>query len=431
MPNPYPATVNSETRALEHKQKNAFHAFQQYLDTELGQVRTEMGSIKANPALSGETKQIIERLQNQMSDVTAKMQTLQIMMNQPGNGGYDSPEVKRQKLSEERKTAFNRALKAGWGSLNEEERKHVIHDTEAGITTEYKAMYGADAQLGGFLAVPEYVDQLIQSIILVSPMNELVEVRYTSKPYVMTPKRIQTSTAVRVAEQAIRQETQNPKFGMVQTFPYESYAFSLISRTDLDDSEIDLAAYLMNDFSTQFAKLMGYEVINGSGAAASQCFGFLNDAGITSTATVTQNSGVLDYKSLVKLKQSLKPGYLPSSTWIWTNETLGSIQSLTDQQGRPLWVPFGGTLPETVFGRPYRIMPDMPQLPENGGQAGAYVIALGDWRDAYQLVIRKQVSMQVLTERFADQNAYGYYGYFRFGGTTKLAEAVKVLKVKP
>jgi predicted phage gp36 major capsid-like protein len=35
-----------------------------------------------------------------------------------------------------------------------------------------------------------------------------------------------------------------------------------------------------------------------------------------------------------------------------------------------------------------------------------------------------------LMERYADQNAVGYLGYYRFGGQTKLAEAINVLKVR-
>jgi HK97 family phage major capsid protein len=94
-----------------------------------------------------------------------------------------------------------------------------------------------------------------------------------------------------------------------------------------------------------------------------------------------------------------------------------------------LWVPFDATLPETLFGRPYRIMPDMPQMAANGGSAGAYAIAYGDFKKGYQGVVRKQLSMQVLNERYADQNAVGFFAYYRFGGTTKISEAIKVLQV--
>lgn len=402
----------------EEKTGNTFHLFKEYLDESLGSIRTEVTALK-NADLPAETKQYIERLQTAVNEQHAQLKALQIAMNTPR---YDSPDVKQEALALERKAAFSQMLRTGTiNSVKEEHRKHIKWDIEAGIET--KALYTADLTTGGFLTVPEYVNDLLKNIVLVSQMSSIVDMRITSKPWVMTPKRTQTASAVRVAEQATRTETQNPKFGMMQNFPYEAYAFTLISRTDLDDSELDLASFIMSEFAEQFGKLQGYEFINGLGSSSSQAFGFLNDTNITNAKTVTAGTAAIDYASLVKLKTSLKPGYLPTSTWIWTNETLGAIQQLTDSQGRPLWVPFGSTLPDTIFGRPYLIMPDMPQI-----AASSYSIAFGDFKKGYQGVVRKEVSMQVLVERYADQNAVGYFGYYRFGGTTKVTEAIKVLQ---
>jgi HK97 family phage major capsid protein len=409
----------------ENKAGSTFHLFQQYLDEKLGEVRTEVEAIKTNSKLDGESKTALLQIQEDLNKYTAELKTLQIAMNTPGRS--DSPGVNQE--AAERKTAFDKCLRFGYGSLKSEERKHIRLDAEAGIQTEYKAMYGADLTTGGFLTTPEYVNDLLKNIVLISPMADIVDMRMTSKPWIMTPKRTQTASAVRVAEQATRTETQNPKFGLVQNFPYEAYAFTLVSRTDLDDSELDLAQFLNQEFSEQFAKLQGNEYINGLGSASSQAFGFLKDTSITGGAIVTTSAGALDYGSFVKLKQSLKPGYQSNATWLFTQETLGAIQTLTDSQQRPLWIPFGGTLPETLFGRPYRIMPDMPQMAANGGSAGAYAISYGDFRNGYQGVVRKQLSMQVLNERYADQNAVGFFAYYRFGGTTKISEAIKVMQV--
>jgi HK97 family phage major capsid protein len=76
------------------------------------------------------------------------------------------------------------------------------------------------------------------------------------------------------------------------------------------------------------------------------------------------------------------------------------------------------------MGYPIVIAPDMPQVAANN-----YAVAFGNFKKGYQVVIRKQVSIQVLQERYADQNAIGYIGYYRFGGTVKLAEAIKVYKI--
>lgn len=430
----------------ELKEKNAgvAHLFRQALDEELGPVREDANALKT---LSGETKQYIERLENKHRELEtsikeiaqknreqeAIIKLLQAKDNRPGQGINSDAETERKAA----KSAFQKALRRGWGRLSSEERKYVKHDQEAGLETgltighgqdtEYKALFEADGTTGGFLTIPEYVNELIEAIVLVSDMHSLVDIRTTTNPFVMIPKRTQTSSAVRVTEQATRTETQNPKFGMVQVFPYESYALCLISRTDLDDSELDLGSFIMQDFGVQFAKLEGNEVINGLGSGVGQCQGFLTDTGIIggSNFTTSSTSASFAVADFTKLMHSMKTGYRKGASWVFTTETLGAIRGLTDSQGRPLWTPFGtNDLPGQLWGYPYYEMPDMPQMAAN-----AFAVAFGNFKTGYQLVIRKQVSIQVLMERYADQNAVGYMGYYRFGGAVKLAEAIKVMKL--
>lgn len=424
---------------LAYKNANAAHIFSQVLEEEVGPIRTELKEVEQR--LSGEAKQIIARLEDQIVAQDKEIKELKKLMNRPGTlVGYDSPEAKAAAS----KSAFNKALKHGWGKLSAEERAFVRHDEDFGIMSgekvghgqdvDVKALYGVDNTTGGFLTVPEYVNELIEAIVLVSDMHDLVNVRMTANPYVKIPKRVQTASAARIVEQATRSETQNPKFGMVQIFPYESYALTLISRTDMDDSELDLGSFIMQEFSTQFAKLEGYEIILGAGPGANQCTGFLSDPNITGSAysgsgggngyITSSSAGTFTYLDLVTQVHSLKTGYRKGAGWVFTTETLGAIRKLTDSQGRPLWGPMGADLPGKLLEYPYYEMPDMPQV-----SAGNFAIGFGNWKQGYTLVIRKQVSVQILQERYADQNAVGYLGYYRFGGNTTLSEAIRVMKI--
>lgn len=281
----------------------------------------------------------------------------------------------------------------------------------------------------GFLAVPEFVNDLIKAIVLISPMLGVVDVRQTSNPFIMIPKRTSTGTASRIAEQVTRTETTNAKFGLVQVTPFESYALTLVSVTDLDDSEIDLAQFVNDDMSEQFAKLAGNEIINGAGPGSGQCLGFLNDSGITGSATTSSVAGSWNASDFTKLLHSLKTGYRQGAVFLGTTESLGQIRGLTDTTGRPLWQPFGADgATGKIYGYDYIEAPDMPQTALNGGASQAYALAFGNFKKGYQAVIRKQMSVRTLTERYADQNAVGYLGYYRFGGVTKLSEAIKVMK---
>lgn len=422
---------------LAHKNANVAHLFNQVLDEEVGPVRTDLAQLQG---ISVETKQMIERMDAQMQAYEKEIKALKAALNRPGGLiGFDDPKVK----AENSRAAFRKALRAGWGSLSQDERKFVRHDEDFGIVSgekvghgqlDAKTLYGVDNTTGGFLTVPEYVNELIEAIVLISDMHSLVNVRTTANPYVKIPKRTQTASASRTVEQATRTETQNPKFGMVQVFPYEAFALSLISRSDLDDSELDLGSFIMQEFADQFAKLEGNEIINGTGSGDNQCLGFLNDTNITGTAysgsgggngyVTSSSSGTFTYADLITQLHSLKTGYRKGASWVFTTESLGAMRKLTDTTGRPLWGPMGSDVPGQLLQYPYTEMPDMPQI-----ATSAFAIAFGNWKRAYTLVIRKQVSIQVLQERYADQNAVGYMGYYRFGGTTTLSEAVRVMKI--
>lgn len=424
-------------KELEQKNANVAHLFTQVLDEEVGPLRTSTADLEK---MSAETKQYIERMEADMRKYEAEMKALKALLNRPGLIGFDDPKAK----AEMSRKAFDKALKKGWGRLSPEEQKLVKHDDEAGITSgekighgldmDYKALYGADLTTGGFLTVPEYVNELIEAVVLESDMHSLVNVRTTGNPYIKIPKRTQTASASRIVEQATRAETQNPKFGMVQVFPYEAYALSLISRTDLDDSELDLGSFIMSEFATQFGKLEGNEIINGTGAGDNQCLGFLNDTTITGAQysgsgggtgyILSTGSGTFTYQNLVDTLHACKTAYRKGASWVFTTETLGAMRKLVDSTGRPLWGPMGADMPGQLLGYPYAEMPDMPQVAANN-----FAIAFGNWKRAYTLVIRKQVSIQVLQERYADQAAVGYMGYYRFGGTTTLSEAIHCLKI--
>lgn len=424
---------------LEAKNQNVAHLFTQVLDEEVGPVRTDLAELRD---MSAEAKQIIERMNADMAKQAAEIKALKTLMNRPNLGGFDDPDTRKAAS----KRAFNQALRYGWGSLKGDDRKLVRRDEDEGIVSgetknmghgqplDIKTLYGVDNTTGGFLTVPEYVNELIEAVVQISDFHSLVNIRTTNNPFVRIPKRTQTASASRIVEQATRTETQNPKFGMVQVFPYEAYALSLISRTDLDDSELDLGSFIMQEFATQFAKLEGYEIANGEGAGANQCLGFLNDPNITTSVysgsgngvgyITSSSAGTFTYKDLVTQVHSLKPAYRKGASWVWTTETLGSVRSLTDTTGRPLLGPMAGDLPNQILGYPYFEMVDMPQV-----SAGNFAIAFGNWKTAYTLVIRKQVSIMVLQERYADQNAVGYLGYYRFGGNTTLSEAIRAMKI--
>lgn len=432
--------MGSTLKELATKQANVAHLFTQVLTEEVDPIRTDLNALKEK--MSGETQQYLERMQQELTETKAELKALKTILNRPGLvGGYDSPELKKKTQWE----AYTRALRDGWGSLNTEQKKLIPLDNgQAGMQdkvghgmtdTQVKAMYGSDATGGGFLMAPEIASDLIMAVVQISDFHSLVNVRMTAAPWVIIRKRTQTTSAARIPEQATRTETQNMKFGRVQVFPYTAYALSLVSNEDLDDSELDLAATIQQDFAEEFAKLEGYEIPNGLGAGASQCAGFLQDSDIISTQypgsggttgyVLSQAVGGFTYEDLVNTRQAMKPAYRKGSTWVMTTDTVGDLQKLTDSIGRPLLFDANGAPTNQLLGYPYMEMVDMPSV-----ASGNFPICFANWKKFYTVVIRKQVAVRVIQERYIDQNAVGYLGYYRFGGVVTLSEAGHALKIQ-
>jgi HK97 family phage major capsid protein len=422
---------------LAYKNASVAKTFTDILTEEVGPLRTDLKEVKAQ--MSGEVTQIVERLEQELRKQEAEMKALKAIMNRPGSiGGFDDPQEKKKAGRD----AFIKACMLGWGSLSAEEKKYVPQDHNVAQgekighlqNTEHKTMFGSDATTGGFLTTPEIADELIKLVVQISDFHSLVNVRTTANPWVMIRKRTQTGSASRTPEQATRTETQTPRFGMVSVTPYASYGLTKISTQDLDDSELDLPSFIMGEFAEQFAKIEGYEIANGVGAGSNQCQGFLTDNDIVGTAysgsggatgyVTSSTTGNFTYPDLVNIQHALKPAYRKGAVWAMTTETLGDMRKLTDSQNRPLWGPMGGGLPGQLMDYPYQEMVDMPSV-----ASGHFPIAFANWKQWYTLVIRKQVSVRVLQERYADEDAFGYMGYYRFGGNVTLSEAGHVLKI--
>lgn len=427
---------------LANKNAGVAHLFTQVLDEEVGPIRTDLNEIKGK--MSGETAQMLERMEKELVETRAQLKALQTLVQRPGMvGGFDGPEEKKKA----QRTIFEKALRHGWGALEQEEKKLFQQERAFGLGgndekighggsfAELKTMYAADATTGGFLMTPEIAQELIKAVVQISDFHSLVNVRMTANPWVILRKRTQTTSAARTAEQATRSETQNMKFGRVQVFPYTAYALSKISNEDLQDSELDLAATVIADFAEEFARLEGFEIANGLGQGANQCAGFLHETGVTGTAyagsggtegyLTSSATGGFAYNDLVDTQHALKPAHRKGAIWALTTETLADCRKLTDSLGQPLlWAANGSTNPEQLMGYAYAEMVDMQQV-----ASGNFPIGFCNWKKFYTLVIRSQISVRTIDQRWIDEDATGYMGYYRFGGAVTLSEAGHFLKI--
>lgn len=146
-----------------------------------------------------------------------------------------------------------------------------------------------------------------------------------------------------------------------------------------------------------------------------------SDDGIpTSRDVATDNQATeITGDGLINAKFALKGQYLREARWIFHRDAVKQITKLKDQNDQYLWLPsLREGEPDRILGIPY----DMSEFAPNTFTTGQYVGALCAWR-FYQIVDALGMTIQVLTELYAESNQNGYILRKETDGAPVLAEA--------
>jgi len=291
---------------------------------------------------------------------------------------------------------------------------------------EAKALALGDDTLGGFLAPPEYVQEIIKGVQLISPFRDLARVRPTTRRSVQLPVRSGVFAAQWIGETSTRTETTGLTYSLEEVPTYEMYAEIIVSEQDLEDSAFDLEGEIRDNAMEQFAKAEGAAFINGDSQKKPE--GISTNTNVQSVlsgaagliAGAAGNTG----GPIITLAYSLKSDYVPGAAFLMRREVQGAVRQLTDSQGRYLWEPnLQVGQPATLLGIPIREMPDLPLQ-----GASNFPIFLGNFKRGYTIVDRVDVVVKRLNEKYAEQGQIAFIVRKRVGGQVVLPEAMWKLK---
>jgi len=285
--------------------------------------------------------------------------------------------------------------------------------------TEAKSLNtGTDSQ-GGYLAPPEFSNELIRNLVEVSPMRQAARVSNTTSSSIKFPKRTGTSSASWVNETASRSSSQ-PSYDQVEIVPYELATFTDVSNALLEDSGIDLSAELRRDFAEDMGRAEGAAFIGGDGSGKPE--GVLTNANV---GTV-KNGSTSDLKvdGIISLFHGLPQFYRNRGAFMANANIIGQLRKLKDANGDYLWrEALSEGNPSTLLGRPIIEAPDMPDI-GNGSP-----LIFGDFQQGYRIVDR--IGITVLRDPYS-QAASGMVRFHvrrRVGGKVVKAEAIKKLSM--
>ena len=330
-------------------------------------------------------------------------------------------------------TALKRTDRGGMGEQDSEakEAKEAFfaacrRGVERLEPDEVKALTLADDTQAGILAPTDFVREIIKAEIVFSPIRTIARVRPTSNRSVTVTRRTGTFAAQWTAESGTRAETAGLKYGPEEIPTHEMYALVDISVQMLEDNVFNLEQELQEEFSEQFGVTEGTGLV--SGTAVGQPEGFMTNGNVSedvsgSAANLKDADGQAD--GLITLQHNLKEAYARNATWVLNRKSIGAVRKLKDNQKNYIWQPgnLATGIPNAILGDPYIEATDM-----DDEAANAFPVAYGDFRRAYTIVDR--IQMSVLRDPFtqATSGNIRFIARKRVGGQVVLAEAIRKLK---
>lgn len=297
---------------------------------------------------------------------------------------------------------------------------------------EAKAMaIGAGAD-GGYTVTPELDAEIGRRLSVVSPIRALATVRQVSTAVLKKPFATSGMATGWAGETAARPQTSSAQLAELAFPVMELYAMPAATQALLDDSAVDIEAWMSSEIEIAFAEQEGAAFVNGDGVT--QPSGFLT---ANKVADASWSWGKLGYVAtgvsggfassgpsdvLIDTVYALKAGYRQNATVVMNRKTQNQIRRFKDANGNYLWLPpTGPGQPASLMGYPVVEAEDMPNI-----AADSFAIAIGDFRAGYLVVDR--LGVRVLRDPYSAKPYVLFYTTKRVGGGVQNFEAIKLVK---
>lgn len=390
----------------------AFTEFKAANDQQMAEIK-KSGS--ADPLLAEKVEKINASITSLQAEKD-RLDKLEAAMNRGEFGGGNHGEVKAKK---EHEAAFNNYFRKGVDSN--------LRDLEvqAALTTQVD-------EDGGFTVTEEMDSEISRELEVVSAMRSVARVMTIGAKTFKRWHSVGGAGSGWVGEEEAREETSTPKLKELVFEAMMLYAEPVTTQDILDDSGLNIAAWLSGEVGIEFAEQEGIAFISGNGvkkprgllayptvAHGTQSFGQIGFiASGASGAFAASNPA----DKLIDLEMSLKAGYRSNAKWMMNDLTQGSVRKLKDSEGNYLWRPgLEPGAPAILLGKEVVSDDNMPDIAAN-----SLSIAFGDFNRGYLIVDRAGV--RVLRDDLTKKGFVKYYTTKRVGGGVNNSEAIKLMK---
>lgn len=294
---------------------------------------------------------------------------------------------------------------------------------------ERKALSVGGDPTGGYVVNPDMSGRIVSKVFETSPMRAYASVQVISTDALEGLFDLNETGANWEGETQTPSETTTPDLGKWRIPVYELRAKPKATQKILDDAEINIEAWLAGKIADKFGRAESTAFVSGDGVGKPR--GFLTYGnGTTLPGTIEQvktgangafaaapNGGDV----LINALYSLKAPYRTGATWFMNRGTQKLTRKLKDSDGAYVWSPgIASGQPATILGYPVASMEDMPDP-----ATGSLSIAVGDMRQAYQIVDR--IGIRTLRDPYSSKPYVEFYTTKRVGGDVINFEALKLI----
>lgn len=219
-------------------------------------------------------------------------------------------------------------------------------------------------------------------------------------------------------------ETATPQFGKKRIPVYTEYAKPRATQTLLEDSALNVEAWLSGKVADRFARVEGAAFVSGDGVGKPR--GFLTYADGSTYGTIEQvhmgNALLLTADGFISVKYALSEYFLnQNTTWLMARSTVAAAMKLKDGVGDYIWKPslIASDPYSTILGSPVRMSASMPAVAAN-----AMAVAIADWKEAYTIVDRLGITIQ--RDPYTVKPLVEFYVRKRVGGDVCNFDAIKI-----
>lgn len=440
-----------EIKSLIDKQGEAFEAFKKSHEEQIAELKKHGSS---DPVLLERLSKIEKSLDATVEAKAAadaaikaeikEREALEARINREGiKGGLDAAkrelEIKDfnatlKALASDRGKTLTPLDAAGYDAYKAA-HQHYLREGKDNLTPdEVKVLSVGSDPDGGFFVTPDMGGRIVRKVYETSPIRQIASQQTISTDALEGIEDTGEAGAGYAGEHATSGDATTPQSGRwripvlwIDTEPKATQQL-------LDDSVVDIEAWLGNKVGDKFSRFENAEFVTG---AAGKIMGLVlgytpaadSGSGVTwgqlgylATGTSADFPSSNPADKLIDLVGLLKNEYLNNAKWLTRRSVITKIRKFKDGTGNYLWQPsLVAGQPEMIMGYPVVRAEDMPAIAAN-----SYSLAFGDFAQGYQIVDRQGI--RVLRDPFTAKPYVKFYTTKRTGGGTVNFEAYKLLK---